>query len=108
MRSRRLLGKKLNRFYLEIVQKRNNKKMRLQVDQEFQQNEIKHLNKKFQVEIFSTKVRSGKAFAAEQKIIESKKRISKLNSIQSKSKQITPQMLIKKSIDNMNKTESAK
>ena len=87
MKSRRLLAKKLNEFYIEVAQKRNNKKMRLQVNQEFQQNEIKQLNKKLQVEMFSTKVRGGKAFTSEQNIGELKKRISNLNSIQSKSKQ---------------------
>ena len=36
--------------------KRNNKRMRLQADQEFQQNEIKKLNGKFSVDMFSTKI----------------------------------------------------
>ena len=49
--------------------------MRLQVDQEFQQNEIKNLNKKYNVEIISTKIHGGKVFVAEQKICELKKRI---------------------------------
>ena len=49
--------------------------MRLQVDLEFQQNEIKKLNQKHNVEMFSTKTRGGKAFAAEQKIREFKKNI---------------------------------
>ena len=44
--------------------------MRLQVDQELQKNDIKELNKKYNVEIFSTKIRGGKAVAAEQKIRE--------------------------------------
>ena len=58
-------------FYKEIEQKRNQKeKMRLQVDLEFQQNEIKKLNQKYNVEMFSTKIRGGKAFATEQKIEE--------------------------------------
>ena len=58
-------------FYKETEQKRNQKeKMRLQVDLEFQQNEIKKLNQKYKVEMFSTKIRGGKAFAAEQKIRE--------------------------------------
>ena len=47
--------------------------MRLQTDLEFNQNKIKALNKKFDVEIFCTKIRGGKAFAAEQKIREFKK-----------------------------------
>ena len=58
-------------FYKETEQKRNQKeKMRLPVDLEFQQNEIKKLNQKYKVEMFSTKIRGGKAFAAEQKIRE--------------------------------------
>ena len=108
MRSRRLLAKKLQKFYTEVSTKRNNQKMRLQVDQEFQQNEIKQLNKKYLVKMFSTEVSGRKAFAAEQKIRELNKRISKLNLMKNKSKQIMPIMLIKKLTDNMNKTESAK
>ena len=61
-------------FYKEIEQKCNQKeKMRSQVDIEFQQNEIKKLNEKYNVEMFSTKTRGGKAFAAKQKIKEFKK-----------------------------------
>ena len=53
--------------------------MKLQVDQEFQQVRIKDLNKQNNVEMFSTSLRGGKAFAAEQKIRELKTRISKLD-----------------------------
>ena len=42
--------------------------MRLQVDQEFKQRSIEQLNRKFNVEIYSTHLRGEKAFAAEQKI----------------------------------------
>ena len=45
----------------------------MRVDLEFQQNEIKKLNKKYNVEMFSTKTRGGKAFASKQKIREFKK-----------------------------------
>ena len=76
--------------------------MRLQVDLEFQKNDIKELNKKYNVEMFSTKIRGGKTFVAEQKIRELKKRTSKLRLIKSKS--INPNKLIEKSVDNMNKT----
>ena len=55
--------------------------MKLQTDLEFQQNEIKNLNKKYNVEIFSTRVRGGKAFAAEQKIREFKKLLLKIKAI---------------------------
>ena len=85
MRSRDLLTKKLQLFYQHIQLKRKGK-MRLQVNLEFQKNDIKELNKKHNVEMFSTKVRGGKAFAAEQKIRELKKRVSKLSLIKSKSK----------------------
>ena len=42
--------------------------MRLQRDLEFKQNKIKKLNETYNVEMFHSKVRGGKAFAAEQKI----------------------------------------
>ena len=51
--------------------------MRLQVDNEFQQVKIKDMNDENNVEMFTTSVRGGKAFAAEQKIRELKTRISK-------------------------------
>ena len=47
--------------------------MLLQTDLEFNQNQIKALNKKFNVHMFHTKLRGGNAFAAEQKIREFKK-----------------------------------
>ena len=72
MKKRTLLRKKMEIFYQEIKNKRKGK-MKLQTDQEFQQNEIKKLNKKYDVEMFSTRLRGGKAFAAEQKIRELKK-----------------------------------
>ena len=68
MKKRSNLARKLELFYQEIESKRENEKMRLQADLEFQQNEIKNLNKKYNVEMFTTKVRGGKAFAAEQKM----------------------------------------
>ena len=74
MRKKSNLVQKMELFYKEIEQKRNQKqKMRLQVDLEFQQNEIKKINQKYNVEMFSTKIRGGKAFAAKQKIREFKK-----------------------------------
>ena len=47
--------------------------MRLQVDNEFQQVKIKDLNHLNNVKTFTTSVRGGKAFVAEQKIRELKK-----------------------------------
>ena len=47
--------------------------MRLQTDREFQQTAIAKLNKEFEVDMYSTNLRGGKAFAAEQKIRELEK-----------------------------------
>ena len=72
MRNRSLLVKKLKLFYEDIMQKRTGR-MRLQTDLEFKQNQIKKLNDEFNIKMFHTKVRGGKAFAAEQKIGQFKK-----------------------------------
>ena len=42
-------------------------------DWKFNQNKIKQLNKKIDIEMYHTELRGGKAFAAEQKIREFKK-----------------------------------
>ena len=55
-------------FYNEVRNKRKGKRMRLQVDNEFQQVKIKDLNDLNNVEMFTCSIRGGKAFAAEQKI----------------------------------------
>ena len=82
MRKKSNLPQKMEIFYKEIQSKRNkNEKMRLQTDQEFQQNEIKKLNLKYNVEMFSSRLRSGKAFAEEQKIREFKKILFKSRSL---------------------------
>ena len=87
MRKKSNLVNKLETFYKEIESKRNkNEKMRLQTDQEFQQNEIKKLNLKYNVEMFSSRIRGGKAFAAEQKIRELKKIIFKTKNVYKMSK----------------------
>ena len=52
-----------------------NKVMRLQTDSEFQQNDIKKLNKKYNVQVLSTRLRGEKAFAAKQKSRELKKKV---------------------------------
>ena len=72
MRNRSLLVKKLKLFYEDIMQKRTGR-MRLQTDLEFKQNQIKKVNDEFNIKMFHTKVRGGKAFAAEQKIGQFKK-----------------------------------
>ena len=70
MKKRHLLSRKIEIFYQEVENKRKNKRMRLQTDLEFQQNEIKKLNKKHNVEMFSTRVRGGKG---EKHLLQNKK-----------------------------------
>ena len=69
MKSRDLLAQKIELFYRDIQSKRQlvakNERMRLQTDLEFQQNEIKRLNAKYNMEMFSSRVRGGKVYAAE-------------------------------------------
>ena len=72
MRSRKQTLQKMKLFYDEVRGKRKYKQMRLQVDNEFQQVKIKDLNDENNVEMFTSLVRGGKAFAAEQKIRELK------------------------------------
>ena len=79
--------------------------MRLQVDNEFQQVKIKDMNDENNVEMFTTSVRGGKAFAAEQKIRELKTRISK---IMAQKLKISPSKIIDTSTANINLTKITK
>ena len=110
LRSKNNLFKKVEEFYKEIDIKRvKNEKMRLQVDLEFQQNKIKELNKKYNVEMFTTKNRGGKAYAAEQKIREFKKILFKIKKTYKRlKKKLNSAKLIKKTVQNMNNTKSIK
>ena len=108
MKSRSLLAKKLKLFYEEIDSKRNGK-MSLQNDLEFNQNIIKKLNKEFSIQMFHTKLRGGKAFAAEQKIRELKKILLKSKRfLKCGGQRIKPNELIKKAVQNMNEMNSTK
>ena len=79
--------------------------MRLQTDLEFKQNQIKKLNNEFNVEMFHTKGRGGKAFAAELKIREFKKFLLRSKQFEkSRKNRIEPNDLIKKAAQNMNET----
>ena len=71
------------------------KKTRLQTDQEFKRKKIFKLNIKYNVDMFSTAVRGGKAFAAEQKLRELKKRIFRLKALEKKFKKIRKQIPMK-------------
>ena len=105
MKSRKQIRQKLEQFYRDVKSKRKGKKMRLQVDHEFQQVKIKDLNELNNVTMFSTSLRGGKASAAEQKIRELKTRIAKLKSQKLK---ILPKKIIEISTANMNIRPSAK
>ena len=69
MKKRTLLKRKLEQLYKDISKERKPyQEIRLQTDQEFQQDKIKRLNASNNITMFTTKIRGGKVFAAEQKI----------------------------------------
>ena len=68
-------------FYNDIQSKRTGE-MNWQTDLEFNQNKIKQVIKKFDVDMYHTKIRGGKAFAAEQKIREFKKTLLRRKSFE--------------------------
>ena len=105
MKSRIQILQKLKLFYDDVRNKRKEKRMRIQVDNEFHQVKIKDLNDENNVKIFTTAVRGGKAFAAEQKIRELKTRISKFNTQKLK---ISPVKIIPGSTANMNLKKNLK
>ena len=108
MKSRKLFARKLQLLYEEIEPKRDGK-MTLQTDLEFKQNAIKKLNNEFNVEMFHSKVRGGKAFAAERNIREFKKLLLKSKRfIKRKGERLRPNQVIKKAVENMNETISTK
>ena len=105
MRSRTQILKKLEQFYVDV----QNKNTKLQVDNEFQKVKIKDLNDRYNVTMFTTSLREGKAFAAEQKIGELKSRISSLKAISGKTKAKIPAVtIIKQSAENMDNVKSEK
>ena len=105
MKNRKQIRQKLEQFYKDVKSKRQGKTMKLQVDQEFQQVKIKDLNDLNNVKMFSTSLRGGKAFAAEQKIRELKTRIAKSDGQKLK---MSPQKIIEVSVVNMNILPSKK
>ena len=108
MKNRSLLAKKVCLFYEDIKNKRTGK-LRLQTDLEFKQNQIKKVNTEFNVEMFHTKIRGWKAFAAEQTIREFKKILLRSKRLEKeRGKRLKPNDLIKKAAQNMNQTISTK
>ena len=92
-------------MYDEVKSKRKVKRMRLQVDNEFQKVKIKDLNDENNVEMFTSLVRGGKLFAAKQKIRELETKTAKLNAQKLK---ITPTKIIQNSVLNINNMKSKK
>ena len=108
MKNRSLLAKRSRLFCEEINQKRTGR-LHLQTDLEFKQNQIKIHSDEFNVEMFHTKVRGGKAFTAEQKIREFKEILLRSKRFEKNSNtRIRPNDLIKKAAKNMNETISTK
>ena len=105
MKSRKQILQKMKIFYDDVRSKRKGNRMRLQVDNEFQQVKIKDLNDENNVEMFTSSVRGGKAFAAEQKMRELKTKILKLNAQKLK---ISPAKIVQNSTLNMNLMKSTK
>ena len=105
MKSRKQILQMMKLFYDEVRRKRKGKRMRLHVDNEFQQVKIKNLNNENNIDMFMSSVRGGKAFAAEQKLRELKTRVSILNAQKLK---ISPSKMIQNSTLNMNLLENVK
>ena len=109
MKKKSQLADKLGKFYLEIkdvrsyLKKEKRYRMCLQTDQEFNQNEIKALDKKHDVEHYNTKLNEGHAVAAEQKIRELKVRLKNFKRLNEISKNVLkPNKALKKATNNMN------
>ena len=105
MRSIKQILQEMKLFYDAVRSKRKGKCIRLQVDNEFRQVKIKNLNDENNVQMFTSSLRGGKVFAAEQKIRELKTRISKLNAQKLK---IIPTKIIQNSTLSMNLMKSVK
>ena len=105
MKSRKEILQKMKLFYDNVRKKRKGKRMRLQVDNEFQQVRIKDLNDLNNVNMLTTSIRGGKTFAAEQKIRELKTRIAKINVQKLK---LSPAKIIERSTLNMNLMKSSR
>ena len=99
MKSKEQILQKKKLFYDEVRSKRKSKRMRLQVNNEFQQVKIKDLNDANNIDMFNSSIRGGKAFDAEQKIRELKTRIAKINAQKLK---ISPAKIIERTTLNMN------
>ena len=107
-KSRNLLARKLKLFYEDVENKRTGR-MHLQTDLEFKQNQIFKLNDEFNVDMFHTRLRGGKAFAAEQKLREFKKLLLRGKRLEKQyGWRLKPLDPIKKVTQHMNNVNSTK
>ena len=109
MKPRKLIAKKnMEVFYKEAENKRKCQKTKFQTDLEFRQKkkkEKKEVNKNYNVEMFPTVVRGGKAFAAEQKFRELNR---PLEIKRSADKRIKPLKLPQNAVENISNLSSSK
>ena len=105
MRLRKQIPQKMKLFYDEVRSKTKSKRMRLQVDNELQQVEIKDLNDENNIEMFTSSVTGGRAFASEKNIRGLKSRVAKMNPQKLKIKRTK---IIQNSALNMNTMKSEK
>ena len=92
-------------MYDKVKSKRKVKRMRFQFDNEFQKVKIKDLNDENNVEMFTSLIRGGKLFAAQQKIRELETKTAKLNAQKLK---INPTKIIQNLVLNINNMKSKK
>ena len=105
LKNRKNLYKKLQDFYEKIKFSRNNH-LRIQTDLEFTTSlKIKELNQKYNVEMFTSKLNRGHAFAAEQKICVIKELLLRLRR---NNKRKNLYELIKSATYNLNNTPTEK
>ena len=111
MKKRTNLMGKLNMFYKDVEESRQDKDdevMRIQTDLEFStQTAIKKINEINNVQMFMSRTNRGHAFATEQKIREIKKLLVKLRRNFS-SKKVNNYKLVKLAVENLNKKPTVK
>ena len=92
MKKKSHLPSKLEKFFSETeslrkyLKKEGRHHMRLQTDQDFNQNEIREINKKYNVLHYNSKLNDGHAVTAEQKIMEVKNRLKNFKRLLKKDK----------------------
>ena len=95
-KSRKSIASKMEFFYREVKPKRKGQKRKLETDQEFKERKVNEIKNEYNMDMLLTAVTGGKAFAAEQKLRELKKRIFRFKALKKKVlKRISPYEIIK-------------